>query len=154
MDASPAVRYPDRKISSFASAGLSYRTQSGHFSKECPNRGQGVGRGGGGGRGRGTLFSLSLSCVYLSSIFFSRWGKRRGRRRWENRWEGLFCQVWERTSQSATVREEKRREHSVLLSVRYVDTHCHIDYILQKMNLKSYSDLQKRFPKNFGGCIR
>lgn len=36
----------------------------------------------------------------------------------------------------------------------FIDTHCHLDSILSKLNLKDFSELEARFlPDNFGGCI-
>ena len=37
----------------------------------------------------------------------------------------------------------------------YVDTHCHLEYILQQTYINHYSDLRSRFryPDNFRGCI-
>jgi len=37
----------------------------------------------------------------------------------------------------------------------YIDTHCHIDYILQKTKQASFEEFvaRTRFPANYGGCI-
>ena len=35
----------------------------------------------------------------------------------------------------------------------YIDTHCHLDSVLEKLNLKSYSELKEQFPRNFEGAI-
>lgn len=37
----------------------------------------------------------------------------------------------------------------------YIDTHCHLEYLLERCRLNSYHSLQKRFqyPTNFDGCI-
>ena len=38
--------------------------------------------------------------------------------------------------------------------MEYIDTHCHLDSILAKLELADYPTLQSRFfPTNFGGCI-
>lgn len=38
---------------------------------------------------------------------------------------------------------------------KYIDTHAHIDYILQKAHSRSYQDFQRanHFPPNYEGCI-
>lgn len=38
-------------------------------------------------------------------------------------------------------------------SCRYVDTHCHLDYILQKMHISSVQQLKTRFTSSFEACI-
>ena len=37
----------------------------------------------------------------------------------------------------------------------YIDTHCHLEYLLEKYRLSSFSSLQQKFhyPLNFDGCI-
>jgi len=48
------------------------------------------------------------------------------------------------------------KDESFILSQylpKYIDTHCHLDYIFQKMRINSFDKLKKHFPDNFAGCI-
>lgn len=113
---------------------MEYNSGMHHHPRGRGGRGGGRGRGGGGGGG-GKCFHcnqaghLARDCPASSSSSSS--------------------------SASASSSSPSSSLPDLTNMPKYIDSHVHIDYILQKARSRSYQDFQRanRFPPNYEGCI-
>ena len=58
-----------------------------------------------------------------------------------------------RRNNSDKNRNRRNDSFKITSKIKYVDTHCHVEYVLQKKKLFGFGKLKKSFPSNYEACI-
>lgn len=117
----------------------------GHFARSCCNTSA---------SGSGASGAESVKCFLCGCIGHYRrdcqqlFGSKEGRKRPVEKFGGR------KNGRNNSVTGYKIYEDTRALPP-YIDTHCHLEYLMERYSLDSYDKLQKQFhyPDNFSGCI-